>query len=74
MIGINDGRNENCDCQAVLIEKDMVMTSDVITICAGIIGLAYLAVAGILFEVDSASKHHSLGRPQPKTVRVRRGR
>ena len=54
------------------------MTSDMIEIWAGILGLAYLAAAGLYFEVLSARKHshgpasHGFGRHiRPYPVKIR---
>jgi hypothetical protein len=58
----------------VSIEKDMAMTSDVITIWAGILGLAYLAVAGNLLGLAATVKRHPTGCHSPRPVRVKRAR
>ena len=38
-------------------QENLTMTSDMIEIWAGILGLAYLAAAGLYFEMLSAGKH-----------------
>lgn len=58
----------------MLIEKDTVMTSDFITIWAGILGLAYLVVAGNLLDAAATGKRHVIGRHSPQPVLVKRTR
>ena len=57
------------------------MTSDMIEIWAGMLGLAYLAAAGLYFEMLSAGKRndasadYGLGRhARPHPVKIRRSR
>ncbi|WP_292064923.1 hypothetical protein [Mesorhizobium sp.] len=57
------------------------MTSDIIAIWAGILGLSYLAGAGLYFEMVSAVKlshasaSHGFGRrARPQPVRIRHSR
>jgi len=53
------------------------MTSDIISICAGLLGLAYLIVAGNYFETAPARKRklaladHGFGPRRPQLVKVR---
>lgn len=60
---------------------DLTMTSDMIEIWAGILGLAYLAAAGLYFEMLSAGNrdHASAGcgfgrHARPHPVKIRQSR
>ncbi|WP_189350539.1 MULTISPECIES: hypothetical protein [unclassified Mesorhizobium] len=56
------------------------MTSDIIAIWAGILGLAYLAGAGLYFEIASSAKRrrasasYGFGRHRLQPVKVRHSR
>jgi hypothetical protein len=56
------------------------MTSDIISICAGILGLAYLVVVGNYFETTPARKRkhasasYGFGPRRQQPVRVRHSR
>lgn len=61
--------------------RNPTMTSDIIAIWAGILGLSYLAGAGLYFEMVSAVKlshasaSHGFGRrTRPQPVRIRHSR
>ncbi len=62
-------------------QGNLTMTSDIIAIWAGMLGLAYLAGAGLYFEVISAGKRsrvsagHGFGRhARLQPVRIRHSR
>lgn len=50
------------------------MTSDVITIWAGMLGLAYLVVVGNLLKSAATGKRQPIGRHSPQPASVKRAR